>query len=256
MVTIRYSDRQGSKSRQKLSDSTSNETDQSQNGSSNLLTQYREQPRSTRIAVAYPRPAFSATHRTNYAPTSFDQQVQSEGLELVKPAREPASSRPKLCASLKKPHEFCPFAAPCGPRRRKNDRGQRLVFPLETSRFASLILAHRGSQPSPGSSRIDLPSAFAESSAYPPDGALPGSPRQCTLPLACRHPPGGHQFEARKRRGPGNTILSQPYRRLVSTDRPNREDSQLAASFEGEPGPTPAGKTFPHSYPETRFRSI
>ena len=30
-----------------------------------LLTPYREQPRSTRIVVAYPRPAFSATNRTN-----------------------------------------------------------------------------------------------------------------------------------------------------------------------------------------------
>ena len=47
----------------------------------------------------------------------------------MKPAREPASSRPKPCASLKKPHESCPFAAPCGPRRKKNDRGQRSAFP-------------------------------------------------------------------------------------------------------------------------------
>ena len=39
----------------------------------------------------------------------------------MKPAREPASSRPKPCASVKKPHESCPFAAPCGPRRKKND---------------------------------------------------------------------------------------------------------------------------------------
>ena len=46
-----------------------------------------------------------------------------------------------------------------------------------------------------------------------------------------------------------NTILSQPYHR-VSTDRLNREGSQLAASLEGESGPTPAGKTLPHSYPE------
>ena len=54
---------------------------------------------------------------------------------------------------------------------------------------------------------------------------------------------------------PGNTvILSQPYRRRVSTDRLNREGSQLVASLEGEPGPTPAGKTLPHSFPETRFR--
>ena len=67
-------------------------------------------------------------------------------------------------------------------------------------------------------------------------------------------PPEGHQIEARKRRAPGNTILSQPYRRCVSTDRLNREGNQLASSLEGEPGPTPTGKTLPHSYPKTRFR--
>ena len=59
-----------------LCDSTSNGTDQYQDSSSNLLTPYREQPQSTRFVVAYPRPAFSGTKRTNYAPTSFDQQVQ------------------------------------------------------------------------------------------------------------------------------------------------------------------------------------
>ena len=109
-------------------------------------------------------------------------------------------------------------------------------------------------QPSPVSSTIALLSAFAESGAYPPDRKLPGSPRQCSLPLACRHPPEDHQIGARKRRTPENTILSQPYCLRVSTDRPNREGSQLAASLEGEPGPTPAGKILPHSYPETRFR--
>ena len=171
----------------------------------------------------------------------------------MKPARDPASSRPKPCASLKKPHESCPFAAPCGPRRKKNGRGQTSAFPSETSRFKPVV-SRTGVQPSPGSSTIELPSAFAESGAYPPDGALPGSPRQCSLPLACRHPLEGHQTGARKRRTPGNTILSQPYHRRVSTDRLNREGSQLAASLEGEPDPTPAGKTLPHSYPETRFR--
>ena len=40
------------------------------------LTPYRKQPRSTWIVVAYPRPACSATKRTNYAPTSFDEQVR------------------------------------------------------------------------------------------------------------------------------------------------------------------------------------
>ena len=154
----------------------------------------------------------------------------------MKPAREPATSRPKPCASLKKPHESCPFAAPCGPRRKKNDRGQRSAFPSETSRFALSILAHRGSA---------LPWLVNDRAALrlrriwcvPPDRELPGSPRQCSLPLACRHPPEGHQIGARKRRTPENTILSQPYCRRVSTDRPNREGSQLAASLEGEPGP-------------------
>ena len=55
---------------------TSNGTDQCHNGSSNLLIPYREQPRSTWIVVAYPRPEFSATKRTNHAPINFDQQTQ------------------------------------------------------------------------------------------------------------------------------------------------------------------------------------
>ena len=124
------------------------------------------------------------------------------------------------------------------------------LFPQKPpgSRFR---FSRTGVQPSRGSSTIDLPSAFAESGAYPPDRELPGSPRQCSLPLARRHPPEGHRIGARKRRTPENTILSQPYCRRVATDRPNREGSQLAASLEGEPGPTPAGKTLPHSYPET-----
>ena len=171
----------------------------------------------------------------------------------MKPAREPASSRQKACASLKKPYESCPFTAPCGSRRKKNDRGQTSAFRSEASRFKSVVLTHRGSA-LPFSSTIELPSAFAESGAYPPDGALPDSPLQYSLPLAWRHPPEGHQIGARKRRAPGNTILSQPYRRRVSTDSLNREGSQLAVSLEGEPGPTPAGKSLPYSYPETRFQ--
>ena len=161
----------------------------------------------------------------------------------MKPAREPASSRPKPCTSLKKPHESCPLATPYDPRRKKNDRGQRSAFsPSETSQFALSIFAHRGSALPWLVNNRAVPSAFAESGAYPPDRELPGSPRQCSLPLACRHPPEGHQIGARKRGIPENTILSQPYCRRVSTDRPNREGSQLAVSLEGEPGPTPAGK--------------
>ena len=110
------------------------------------------------------------------------------------------------------------------------------LFPQKPpgSRFR---FSRTGVQPSSGSSTIELPSAFAESGAYPPDRELPGSPRQCSLPLACRHPPEGHRIGARKRRTPENTILSQPYCRRVSTDRSNREGSQLGASLEGEPRP-------------------
>ena len=107
------------------------------------------------------------------------------------------------------------------------------LFPQKPpgSRFR---FSRTGVQPSPGSSTIELASAFAESGAYPSDRELPGSPRQCSLPLACRYPPEGHQIGARKRRTPENTILSQPSCRRVSTDRPNREGSQLAASLEGD----------------------
>ena len=67
--------------------------------------------------------------------------------------------------------------------------------------------------------------------------------------------PKGTKLGLGKRRASGNTIIfSQPYRRRVSTDRLNREGSQLAASLEVEPGPTPTGKTLPHLFPETRFR--
>ena len=107
-------------------------------------------------------------------------------------------------------------------------------------------------QPSPGSSTVELPSAFAESGAYPPDRELPGSPRQCSLPLACRHPPEGHQVGTRKRRTPENTILSQPYCRRVSADRPNRESNQLTASLEDEPGPTPRWKDPPILIPRNQ----
>ena len=106
-----------------------------------------------------------------------------------------------------------------------------------------LRFSRTGVQPSPGPSTIELPSAFAESGAYPPDRALPGFPRQCSLVSRAATPPEGYQIGARKRRASGNTILSQPYRRRVSTESLNREGSQLAASLGGEPGPKPAGKT-------------
>ena len=107
---------------------TRNGTDRCQNGSSNPLTSYREQPQSTRFVAPYPRPAFSTTRRTNYVPINFNQQAKvcqghtlcrnkencnteihgGGGLELVKSARESASSRPKFCVSLKNAPEVLP----------------------------------------------------------------------------------------------------------------------------------------------------
>ena len=84
------------------------------------------------------------THTSYKNKENWNTEGHGGVLELVKPAREPASSRPKPCAPLKKPHESCPFAAPCGPRRKKNGRGQRSAFPSETSLFTPLILAHTG----------------------------------------------------------------------------------------------------------------
>ena len=46
-----------------------------QNGSSNLLCPYREQPRLTWTLVAYPRPALSATKRTNHAIISIERNL-------------------------------------------------------------------------------------------------------------------------------------------------------------------------------------
>ena len=121
VVITRYQTNRDPNGDKQSCDSASNDTDQYQNGSSNLLTSYREQSRSTRVVFAYPRPTISATKRTNNAPFSFDQQVQVSrghpsyknkencntevygggGLELVKPAR--ASIQPtKVLGILEK----------------------------------------------------------------------------------------------------------------------------------------------------------
>ena len=82
---------------------------------------------------------------------------------------------------------------------------------------------------------MKLPSTLAEFDAYPPDGALPGSPRQCPLPLACHHLPKDTKLELGIGAHLGNTILNQPYRRRASIDQLNPKDSQLAAPLLGNP---------------------
>ena len=90
--------------------------------------------------------SLKATRHTEIRKIEILRSMVVEALSWwKKPPREPASSRQKPWASLKNAPESCPFAAPCGPRRKKNDRGQTSAFPSDTSRFAPLILAHRGS---------------------------------------------------------------------------------------------------------------
>ena len=147
------------------------------------------------------------------------------GLELVKLAREPASSRLNPCASLKKPHESCPFVAPCGLRWKKINRGQRSAFsPLRNLLVRAFDSRAQGFSP---------PLARQRSSCPPPSPNLvPTHPTEhyyqtlrdsapC-LSRAATLPKGTKLDLGRGAHTPGNTILSQPYRRRVSTDRPNR----------------------------------
>ena len=121
-----------------------NATDQCLHGSSNLVTTYREELRSTRIAVPVfglpsqqqcrqipPQPGLinqpKLIKATRHANEKNSTEVHGDGgLELVKWARQSASSRPEI--------SFPPRA-----------------------------------QDSPGSSTIELPSALAGSGAYTPD---------------------------------------------------------------------------------------
>ena len=135
---------------------------------------------------SYPRPA----------PIWWGCQSDGGGdLELAKPAHEPASSRSKPCASLKKAPRILPvhrsLSALVG---RKQTVVRNKLFPQKPP-GSRLLFLRTGVQHSPDSSTIELPSTFAESGAYPPDGALPGSPRQGSLPLTCRHLPKGTKLE-------------------------------------------------------------
>ena len=75
---------QGSKSRQKEIDSTSDGTDQYKTVHQTSFTPYREHPRSTRIGAAYPRPTFSATNRTNtFQPVSINNSKFLKAMRIV-----------------------------------------------------------------------------------------------------------------------------------------------------------------------------
>ena len=165
----------------------------------------------------------------------------------MKPARKPASSRSKPCASLKKRHESFPFAAPCSPSQKEKRPWSDISFSLRNLPVCVFVSRAQG---------FSTPLARRRSSCPPPSPNLvrihPIERYQAlcdSTPCFSRAatPPEGHQIGTRKRCTPGNTILSQPYRRRISTERLNCEGSPLSASLGGEPGPTPAGKTLPHS---------
>ena len=107
----------------------------------------------------------------------------------MKLARKPTSSRPKPRASLKKrilpARRFLPVLVG-----RKQTLIRDQLFSQKPS-CSYLWFSGTGVQHSPGSPTIELPTALTKSGAYPPNRALPGSPRKCYLPLACRHLPKG-----------------------------------------------------------------
>ena len=140
-----------------------------------------------------------------------------------------------------------------GVREKKTYRGQRSTFPSQTSRFAPLIIAHRGSA---FPWLVDDRAFLRPRQIWCVPNRESATRLSATMPPASHAPlpPEGHQLKLERSAHLGSTLLSQPYRRHVSTDRLKRENNQLAASLEGEPGPTTTGKTLPHSYPEPRFR--
>ena len=120
------------------------------------------------------------------------------GLTLVKPARESTFNGPKLCASLKKcRRNLARSPLPVSLRRKKTDSGQRSPFTFDTSPFAPLTLAHKGSAlPWPVDDRTDLhprrnwcvlTRLRGPRYACACCCTLSGFPRQWHLPLACHN---------------------------------------------------------------------
>ena len=180
----------------------------------------------------------------------------------MKSAREPASSRPKPCASLKKSHESCPFARSLSAivgRKQTVVRDQLSPQKPPVSAFASRAqgfstpLAHRRSTCPPPAPNLVLCHPIERGTVRLRVlrrcvccDVRPGFPRQCPLPLACHHLPKGTKSELGKG-APGENHPNQPNRRRVSMDRLNPVDNQLITSFEGESSLVPAIKVLPHS---------
>ena len=172
----------------------------------------------------------------------------------MKLVREPASSRSKPCASPKKPHESCPFAAPCGPRRKKKRPWSDISFSLRNlpvqacdcraQGFSPPLASRRSSCPPPSPNLVRTHPIENYQALLNSDFCLS---RAATLPK-------GTKLELGRGAHLGSPSSANYTAAASQQNRLKREGSQLAASLESEPGPTPAGKSLPQSYPETRFR--
>ena len=96
-------------------------------------------------------------------------------------------------------------------------------------------------------------SAFAKSGAHPPDRALPGSPRQCSLPLACSQLPKFIKLELGKG---GHFWTTSPTNHTAAVSQPIGSVAKTAGSISrGSARPYTRRKDPPTlSYPVTRFR--
>ena len=137
-------------------------------------------------------------------------------LELMKPAREPASSRPKPCASLRNATRILSVRRCLLALVGENRRWSEISFSLRNLPIRAADSRAQGLNMNIplGSSTIELP--------YSPDRALLAFRDSVPCLSRAATPPEGHQIGARKRRARGSTILNQPCRRRVSTDRLNR----------------------------------
>ena len=173
----------------KLCGSTSNGTDQYQNGSSNLLTPYREQLRSTRNVVAYPRPTFSAKNRKNYGKITL-QPVLINKSKILKATHRTEIRKNEIPRSMvvealswrsRRASQHPAVQSPVHPWKSPTNLARSPLLVALVGRKMTTVVRHQlfpqkppgsslwfsrtGVQPSPGSSTIELPSAFAESGA-------------------------------------------------------------------------------------------
>ena len=174
-------------------------------------------------------PSFSRSHVIHNKKKNNTEFHDCGGLELVRPVREAAFSRPKPCASLKKLQGSCHSPLFVGPRRKKENRCQISAFPSEISRLAPAFdsraqgfiqhsLARRRSRCPPPPPNL-LPYQIERATVYL--RVLRRSTRlSATVPPAFRvpPPPEGHQIGTwKKRTGRTPSSTNQPAAASQST---------------------------------------